>query len=141
MNRRDALKVAVVAALSTTVASAYDEKLIVNTQEMKMKDPSNPTKGELKHTPEIKVGAKDAKGYSLVEVNIGQQGIIHPSAANHWIYEIELFADGKQVSSVSLEPETSRGYLAARVNLANVKMLSATSKCNLHGSYTASVSV
>lgn len=141
MNRRDALKVAVVAALSTTVASAYDEKLIVNTKEMKMKDPSNPTKGELKHTPEIKVGAKDAKGYSLVEVNIGQQGIIHPSTANHWIYEIELFADGKKVSSVSLEPETSRGYLAARVNLANVKMLSATSKCNLHGNYTASVNV
>lgn len=141
MNRRDALKVAVVAALSTTVASAYDEKLIVNTKEMKIKDPSNPTKGELKHTPEIKVGAKDAKGYSLVEVNIGQQGIIHPSTANHWIYEIELFADGKKVSSVSLEPETSRGYLAARVNLANVKMLSATSKCNLHGNYTASVNV
>jgi len=141
MNRRDALKVAVVAALSTTVASAYDEKLVVNTKKMKMKDPSNPTKGELKHTPEIKVGAKDAKGYSLVEVNIGQQGIIHPSTANHWIYEIELFADGKKVSSVSLEPETSRGYLAARVNLAKVKMLSATSKCNLHGIYTASVNV
>jgi len=141
MNRRDVLKVAVVAVLSTTVASAYDKKLVVNTKEMKMKDPSNPTKGELKHTPEIKVGVKDAKGYSLVEVNIGQQGIIHPSTANHWIYEIELFADGKKVSSVSLEPVTSRGYLAARVNLANVKMLSATSKCNLHGVYTASVNV
>jgi len=141
MNRRDALKVAVVAALSTTAASAYDKKLIVNKMEMKAKDPSNLTKGELKHTPDIKVGAKDAKGYSLVEINIGQQGIIHPSTANHWIYEIELFADGKKVSSVSLEPEISRGYLAARVNLANVKMLSATSKCNLHGAYTASVNV
>jgi desulfoferrodoxin-like iron-binding protein len=141
MNRRDALKVAVVAALSTTVASAYDKKLVVNTMDMKMKDPSNPTKGELKHTPEIKVGAKDAKGYSVVEVNIGQQGIIHPSTANHWIYEIELFADGKKVSSVSLEPETSRGYLATRVNLSNVKTLSAVSKCNLHGNYTASINV
>ncbi|WP_458701168.1 desulfoferrodoxin family protein [Sulfurospirillum sp. 1307] len=141
MNRRDALKVAVAAALSTTVASAYDKKLVVNTMDMKMKDPSNPTKGELKHTPEIKVGAKDAKGYSVVEVNIGQQGIIHPSTANHWIYEIELFADGKKVSSVSLEPETSRGYLATRVNLSNVKTLSAVSKCNLHGNYTASINV
>ena len=77
----------------------------------------------------------------LVEVNIAQQGIINPGVKNNWIYEIELFADGKKVSSVSLEPETSRGYLAARVNLAKVKMLSATSKCNLHGIYTASVSV
>jgi len=141
MNRRDALKVAVAAALSTTAASAYDEKLIVNTIEMKIKDPSKLTKGELKHTPDIKVGAKDTNGYSLVEINIGQQGIIHPSTANHWIYEIELFADGKKVSSVSLEPETSRGYLAARVDLTNVKVLSATSKCNLHGIYTASVNV
>ena len=141
MNRREALKVAVVAALSTTVASAYNEKLIVNKKVMKIKDPANPTKAELKHSPKITIGKKDAKGYSIVEVDIGQQGIIHPSAANHWIYEIELYADGKMISSVSLEPETSRGYLAARVNLSKVKMLSATSKCNLHGNYSASISV
>lgn len=141
MNRRTALKVAAVAALSTTLANAYDEKLIVNTKKMKPKDPNNPTKGELKHLPDIKIGAADAKGFTLVEVNIGQKGIIHPSTAGHWIYEIELFADGKKVSSVSLEPGTSRGYLASRVNLSKVKMLSATSKCNLHGIWTASVSV
>lgn len=141
MNRRMALKIAAMAALSTTVVSAYDKKLVVNTMDVKLKDPANPTKGEQKHSPEIKLGAKDAKGYTMVEVNIGQAGIIHPSTANHWIYEIELFADGKKVSSVSLEPETSRGFLAAKVNLANVKMLSAISRCNLHGNYTASISV
>jgi len=141
MNRRTALKVAAVAALSTTLASAYDKKLVVNTMDVKLKDPANPTKGEQKHSPEIKLGSKDAKGYTVVEVNIGQAGIIHPSTASHWIYEIELYADGKKVSSVSLEPETSRGYLATRVNLANVKMLLATSKCNLHGNYTASIKV
>jgi len=139
MNRRTALKATLLTALSTVLAQAYDKKLIVNTTEVKMKDPANPTKGELKHTPEIKVGDKDAKGYSLVEVNIGQQGIIHPSTAKHWIYEIELFADGHKVSSVSLEPETSRGYLAARVDLTSVKELTANSKCNLHGMYTAMV--
>jgi len=139
MNRRTALKATLLTALSTIMAQAYDKKLIVNTTEVKMQDPAHPTKGELKHTPEIKVGEKDAKGYSLVEVNIGQQGIIHPSTAKHWIYEIELFADGHKVSSVSLEPETSRGYLAARVNLSGVKALTANSKCNLHGMYTAMV--
>ncbi len=141
MNRRTALKVAAVAALSSTMASAYDKKLVVNTMDVKIKDPANPTKGELKHSPEIKLGSKDAKGYTVVEVNIGQAGIIHPSTANHWIYEIELYADGKKVSSVSLEPETSRGYLATRVNLSSVKKLSAISKCNLHGNYTASINV
>ncbi len=141
MNRRTALKFAAVAALSTTIASAYDENLVVNTMDVKLKDPANPTKGELKHSPEIKLGSKDLKGYTTVEVNIGQAGIIHPSTANHWIYEIELYADGKKVSSVSLEPETSRGYLATKVNLSNVKKLSAISKCNLHGNYTSSINV
>jgi hypothetical protein len=47
MERRDALKVAALAVLSTTVASAYDEKLIVNKQAMSIKDPANPTEASL----------------------------------------------------------------------------------------------
>lgn len=141
MNRRTALKLATITALSATIANAYDQSLVVNNIDMKIKDPSNPTKGELKHSPEIKLGSKDAKGFTLVEVNIGQEGIIHPSTENHWIYEIELFANNKKVSSVALEPATSRGYLAVRVNLSNIKTLSAVSKCNLHGNYTSSIEV
>lgn len=141
MNRRDMMKVVAVAALSTTVASAYEKKLIINTKDIKVKDLANPTAFEHKHLPEIKIGAKDAKGYALVEVNIGQAGIIHPSDANHWIYEIDLLADGKKVAEVSLEPVDSRGYLAARVNVDKVKVLTSTSKCNLHGNYTASINV
>jgi len=141
MKRRDVLKLAALAALATTYASAYDEKLIVNKKKMEIKDPANMTELELKHSPEIKVGAVDAQGFSLVEVNIGQKGIIHPSIDNHWIYEIELFADGKKIASVSLEPTASRGYLATRVNTKNVKVLSSISKCNLHGDYTASITL
>ena len=141
MNRRTALKIATVTALSATMASAYDQSLIVNNIDMKIKNPSNPTKGELKHSPEIKLGSKDTQGFTLVEINVGQEGIIHPSTEKHWIYEIELFANGKKVSSVALEPATSRGYLAVRVNLSNVKTLSAVSKCNLHGNYTSSIEV
>ncbi|MDD2383882.1 MAG: desulfoferrodoxin family protein [Sulfurospirillaceae bacterium] len=141
MKRRDAIKLAALAALATTYASAYDEKLIVNKKKMQIKDSANPTELELKHSPEIKVGVVDAKGYSLVEVNIGQKGIIHPSDDKHWIYEIELLADAKKVASVSLEPTISRGYLAARVNTKDVKVLSAISKCNLHGEYSASITL
>lgn len=141
MKRRDALKVAALAALAVTSAQAYDEKLIVNKQKMQIKDPANPTEAELKHSPEIKIGAADAQGFALVEVNIGQKGVIHPSVANHWIYEIELQADGKKIASVSLEPLASRGYLATRVNTKEVKVLSAISRCNLHGDYTASINV
>ena len=141
MKRRDALKVVALAALATTVANAYDEKLIVNKQKMTVKDPANPTEAELKHSPEITIGAVDANGFALVEVNVGQKGILHPSVENHWIYEINLFADEQKVATVSLEPKTSRGYLATRVNTKDIKTLSAVARCNLHGDYTSSVKV
>lgn len=141
MKRRDALKVAALAALSLTTASAYDEKLIVNKKKMEIKDPSNPTELELKHSPEIKLGAVDAQGFALIEVNIGQKGVIHPSVVNHWIYEIELYADNKKIANVSLEPIQSRGYLATRINTKEVKVLSAIAKCNLHGDYSASLTL
>ena len=141
MLRRDVLKLAALTALATTYASAYDEKLIVNKKKMEIKDPANMTELELKHSPEIKVGAADAQGFSLVEVNIGQKGVIHPSIDNHWIYEIDLLPDGKKEANISLEPTTSRGYLATRINTKDVKTLSAIARCNLHGEYSASITL
>ncbi|MBA1419852.1 MAG: twin-arginine translocation pathway signal protein [Epsilonproteobacteria bacterium] len=138
MTRRDMMKMAALAAVATTSATAYDEKLIANTEKMTPKDPKNMTKGELKHTPEITLGSKDAAGYTLVEVSVGQEGIIHPSTDNHWIYEVSLHADGKLVDMVSLEPSISRGYLGTRVKLDGVKTLKAVAKCNLHGDWESS---
>jgi len=137
IDRRTFLKATCIAALATTTSYAYDKKLIVNTKEMKVKDPKHPTDFEYKHLPDITIGKKDSKGFTMVEVEIGQHNIIHPSVENHWIYEIELFADGKKVAQADLEPVVSRGYLSAMVNLKNVKELKAVSKCNLHGIYSA----
>jgi len=138
MTRRDMMKMAALAAVATTSATAYDEKLIANTEKMTPKDPKNMTKGELKHTPEITLGSKDASGYTLVEVSVGQGGVIHPSTDNHWIYEVSLYADEKLVDIVSLEPSISRGYLGTRVKLDGVKTLKAVAKCNLHGDWESS---
>ncbi|RUM75115.1 MAG: twin-arginine translocation pathway signal protein [Sulfurovum sp.] len=135
MNRREALKTAAIVVMTTTVASAYTDKQIVNRTKMKIADPAHPTKAELKHTPDIIVGSKDASGYTLVEVTVGKEGIIHPSKPDHWIYEIELYADGKLVDRVSLEPVISRGYLGSRVKLDGIKHLRAIAKCNLHGEW------
>ena len=132
MERRTLLK-GVLIAMAASAAYGYDEKKIVNKQEMKIKDPEYPSKFELKHTPEIKIGEMDAKGFVLVEVTVGQEGIIHPSTPDHWIYEMELYADGKKVAAVELEPVISRGYLGARVKKEGLKKLRAVAKCNLHG--------
>ncbi len=132
MKRRTLLKLSLL-ALATTAVNAYDKSKIVNTKKMKDKDPAHPTKGELKHTPDITLGEVDKKGYISVDVNIGQDGIIHPSTMDHWIYKIELFADGKKVAHIDLEPEISRGYLSAKVKKDGLKELKAVSYCNLHG--------
>ena len=136
MTRRDLMKVATLTALTSVTASAFDKKLVVNTTDVTPKDPKNLTKGEKKHTPDISLKGIDKAGYTLVEVTVGQDDIIHPSTKEHWIYEIELYADDKKIDTVSLEPIISRGYLGTRVKLDGVKTLKAVSKCNLHGNYT-----
>lgn len=141
MRRRDALKAMAVATVAMSVANAYDETLIVNTADISVEDPANLSDFEKKHLPQIEVKDTDEKGYSLVEVNIGQSDIIHPSDADHWIYAIELFADDKLIGKVSLEPVISRGFLSVRTNLKDVKTLKAISRCNLHGNFTFSVNL
>lgn len=77
---------------------------------MEIKDPANPTEAELKHSPEIKIGADAQAGFALV-VNIGQKELFIPSVANHWIYEIELQADGRKIKPVSLETWNAEAIL------------------------------
>ncbi len=141
MDRRKALKLA---ALGTVVAAtslhASDEKNDVYgnyrpeiKNRTKNKKDANPTKGQLKHTPDIKIGPKDKNGYTLVEITLGQEGIIHPSTDNHWIDFIELNADGKLVARTLFEPGKAMGYVAYKVKLDGVKKLTAVAGCNIHG--------
>ncbi len=142
MNRREAIKVAGVAAMMVAVSA--EAKMAVdqmNRMEMKPKDPTKLDKGELKHSPQVTVKDKDAKGYTLVEITIGQGGIIHPSTPDHWIDFIELYADDKLVGKSTLEPEISRGEASFAVKLDNVKVLKAKSGCNLHGIWTTTVTL
>ena len=141
MNRREALSAGALLIASVSMLNAYDEKLIVNTKDMELQDPKNPTDFEYKHMPQIELKEKDEKGYTLVEITVGQEGIIHPSDANHWIYAIELYADDKLVAHADLEPVISRGFLSARVQLEGVKELKSITKCNLHGNYSASIAI
>lgn len=142
MKRRDALKVIGVGAVALTTLNAYDKELIANTADMELTDPKNPTDFEYKHMPEIKITDNvDAKGYTLVEVTVGQKGIIHPSDADHWIYKIDLFADEKLVATTELEPVILRGYLGARVKLEGIKELSSKAYCNLHGNFVSKVTL
>ena len=142
MNRREALKVAGAAALMVAVnAEAKMAVENMNRMEMKPKDPAKMDKGELKHSPLITVKEKDANGYTMVEITVGQGGIIHPSTPDHWIDFIELYADDKPVGKNTLEPEISRGATSFAVKLDNVKTLKAKAGCNQHGIWTTIVTL
>ena len=142
MDRREALKVAGIAAIVAAVGS--EAKMLeehMNRTEMKPKDPAKMDKGELKHSPQVTIKEKDANGYTLVEITVGQGGIIHPSTPDHWIDFIELYADNKLVGKNTLEPEISRGATSFAVKLDNVKTLKAKAGCNLHGIWTTTLSL
>lgn len=142
MNRREALKVVgTTAVLAAVGAEASEKKVYMNRMEMTPKDPSKLGKGELKHSPQITIKGKDAKGYTTVEITVGQGGIIHPSTPTHWIDFISLSADGKLVGKSTLEPEISRGVASFAVKLDNTKTLVAKAGCNLHGIWTTTLSV
>ena len=142
MNRRKALKIAGVAAM--VAAAGVEAKMMEEHMiriEMRPKDPKKMDKGELKHSPQVTLKEKDAKGYTLVEITVGQGGIIHPSTPDHWIDFIELYADDKLVGKSTLEPEISRGAASFALKLDNVKVLKAKSGCNLHGIWTTTVTL
>ncbi len=104
-----------------------------NRQVMKMKYPTNPTKAELKHTPEINLGDTDPKGFTKIEITVGSKGIIHPTKKDHWIDYLELYKDGVLVGHLNIEPGMARGFSGFRVNLDGVKSLKAVIGCNIHG--------
>jgi len=144
MNRRDLLKVSAITVATMAVganASENNTSKPMNRLEMKPQDPKQLNKHELKHSPKITVGNKDAKGYTTVEITIGQGDIIHPSTPDHWIDYIELYADTKLVGKSLLEAEVSRGKALFAVKLDGVKTLKSNAGCNLHGIWSSEVAL
>jgi len=142
MKRRDVLKVAGITMAAAAVgAQAATTNEVMNRMEMKPQDPAKLNDFELKHTPQITVKEKDEKGYTTVEITVGQGGIIHPSTPDHWIDFISLYADDKLVGKNTLEAEISRGFTTFAVKLDNVKTLTSKAGCNLHGIWTATVTL
>ncbi len=144
MKRRDAIKLTALATLGMAVSAQAKNSACPSMKACHMdsdknrtlmapKDANKLTKAELKHTPQITLGSKDAHGYTLVEITVGQKGIIHPSTKNHWIDFISLYVDKKLVGTTELEAEISRGATAFRVKLDGAKYLTANAGCNIHG--------
>ncbi|MBN2815535.1 MAG: twin-arginine translocation pathway signal protein [Campylobacterales bacterium] len=142
MNRRDMIKaIGATVVLGAVSVQAKEEEPYFNRYEMKPENPNKLTKDELKHTPLITLKEKDEKGYTAVEITVGQGGIIHPSTKDHWIDFIELYADSTLVGKNVLEGEISRGLTLFGVKLEGVKKLTAKAGCNLHGIWSSELTL
>jgi superoxide reductase len=117
------------------------DSLIINRQIMEIVNHDQPTDFELKHSPEITLGEKGPKGFTQVNISVGQSGIIHPVEDEHWIDFISLYADGVKVGYIEYEAGISRGYASFYVALENVSELSAEAGCNLHGIWKSTLSL
>lgn len=109
------------------------EKLIINRQKMTFKDPENPTDFELKHTPDIQLGATNDKGFTQIDIVVGTKNIIHPTETNHWIDYAKLFADEELLGVMNFELGRTSGFTSFKAKLDGVKVLHAEIGCNLHG--------
>lgn len=151
MNRRDIFKKIGLASagilvggmvLNTKVTQAQDttqKKLIINRQKMSFADPENPTKHELKHTPDISFGDQDANEFTKVVITIGQEGIIHPTEENHWIDYLTIYKNDQLVSHIVFENGPIRGYGEHYLKLAKKDIIKVEAGCNLHGIWENSV--
>jgi len=128
------------ALLSSEPAQAQDKtkKLIINRQKMTFADPDNPTKHELKHTPDISFHEKDPNGFTKVKITIGQQGIIHPTTPEHWIDYLTIYKNGELVSHTEFENGPIRGYGEHFLNIKEGDVIKAEAGCNLHGIWHSS---
>lgn len=115
------------------------DALIVNRQRMQFADPENPTKAELKHTPQITISSPDDQGFVNVDVVVGMQGIIHPATAEHWIDYLSLFINDNLVAHIENENTEIRGAARFWVKLNKGDRVSVDSGCNLHGIWSSEV--
>jgi superoxide reductase len=132
-------KTAPLAAATPPKVKSEREKLIINREKNSFKDPANPTKAELKHTPEISFGNKDEKGNILVNITVGMQGIIHPATESHWIDFINVYVNNRLVSETKFANGGIRAYSSFYIALKSGDKVHAETGCNIHGIYSSSV--
>ncbi len=139
MKRREFLKNTAIiggAAMSLAVLPATG-RADTDQPPQTLKDPKNPSTLEKKHVPLVEAPAQAKKDeWFDVRVKVGFM-IPHPSTPGHWIDEIKLLVNGKEVGEI----DNQAGGITSpdgcfRIRLQAPSELRAVIRCNLHGTWT-----
>ena len=123
-------------AVAPQAVKSEREKLIVNRTPMSVQNPNELTKLEQKHVPDIRIGDKNDKGFTRVDVYCGK-GITHPVEDNHWIDYISLHKNNTMLGTVEFEAGVVGGFASFYTLLTEGDKLIAEAGCNLHGIWTS----
>ncbi len=138
MKRRELIKMAAAAGVGAVALSGFSSMQARADSDVPrhLADPAHPTVLEQKHVPFVKAPSKVVRGkWFNVKVKVGFK-LPHPSTAGHWIKDIKLLVNGKDL--VELDNEVGGitspdGYFTIR--LYGPADLAAIATCNLHGSW------
>lgn len=141
MKRRDFLKNSVAAVTAFGLANgiflkdAFAAQTTTNNIN-RLVNKDNPSVSEQKHVPKIIIPSKiSANEWFDVVVKVGFM-IEHPSTPGHWITDIKLLVDGKDVAQVNhLVGGITPSEATFRIKLQNSAKLEAIEHCNLHGTW------
>ncbi|RLD66253.1 MAG: twin-arginine translocation pathway signal protein [Bacteroidetes bacterium] len=134
-------KVSSIKASTIPKVKSERELLITNRELKTIADPANPTKAELKHTPEIIIGEKNERGNTLVKITVGKDGIIHPATENHWIDFIKVYVNDRLVVESEFANGGIRGYGHYYIELNKGDVVIVEAACNIHGIWENSIEV
>ncbi len=138
MERRTFMK-GVVAGSGLLIASSVSLSGIVRADDdmvRHLENRANPSTLEKKHVPAIEAPASVTKGeWFTVKIKVGFL-IEHPSAENHWIKDIKLLLDKREVADTEFEVGgVVAPYAEYRIRLEHDAVLTARAECNLHGEW------
>jgi len=101
----------------------------------KLSNNENPSPSEKKHVPGLEIPDNIKQGEPFeVKIKVGYLKE-HPSTKAHWITEIKLLSDKREINKISFPKGGQKPQAVFKIQLDKPSVLEAVGICNLHGTW------